>query len=232
MPREHEIPRAAQRVDVAADLGSLAVAGLFGGHVVDRPHRRPGPRDRRIGVVVQHSREPQIGKLDHSVATDQHVAGLDVAVDDSHFVGVLERLRDLPHDFDRPLERHIPPLRDQLGDVGSLDVFQGDVRKPVGILGFEHGDDVLMPESGGGLGFGLKPFYENGVLRFIERQDLQGAQPSQRRIERQVDRAHAPGADLLLDFVLADFLDRNGACLGIPVGRLRRRLWRTFRAGI
>jgi len=50
-PREHVIRRAAERIDVAADVGRGAVAGLLRGHVIDGADRAAFARDAEVVLV-------------------------------------------------------------------------------------------------------------------------------------------------------------------------------------
>ena len=72
----------------------------LGRHIVCRPHRAPGnrraPEDEfaRVGLH-EAAREPEIEHFYLSIAADEDIAGLDVAVDDAGGVGGVERLRYL-----------------------------------------------------------------------------------------------------------------------------------------
>ena len=86
---QHVIPGAAERIDVAADVGCFAVAGLFRRNVIDGTDGRPGAGDPRFFGLVNQTGQPHVGQLDGPVPLNQEVGGLDVAVNDVSFVGVL-----------------------------------------------------------------------------------------------------------------------------------------------
>ena len=80
---------------------SLAVE-LFGGHVRGRArshleHRgcRAQPRVRNASLSINDSREAKIQNFDDAVASDEHVAGLEIAVKDAVAVRVGEGGRHL-----------------------------------------------------------------------------------------------------------------------------------------
>ncbi len=94
------VERDAERIDVGARIDRLA-AELLGRHVDRRPQQRPRPgqgrghrlveRDLRrvLGVggdrllAVDAAREPEVGHPDAPVLSDEHVVGLEVAVDEA-----------------------------------------------------------------------------------------------------------------------------------------------------
>ena len=73
----------AQRVDVRR-LGRGLAARLLGAEVVDGAHRHARQRQLRL---VERAGDAEVGDLHAPVAADQHVRGLDVAVDDARARG-------------------------------------------------------------------------------------------------------------------------------------------------
>ena len=65
---------------------------LLGRHAARRPHHRAGLRQRRRLEV----RDAEVGDLRGAVVLQEHVRGLDVAVDDPLLVRIVERVEDLP----------------------------------------------------------------------------------------------------------------------------------------
>ncbi len=95
------VEHAAERVEVGAPVQRLAL-DLFGGDVVGRAGEVAAlerARDRELAG------EPEIGQVDVLAAPlgrDQHVGGLDVAVDEPVLVGDVEGLGDLGEQRERP----------------------------------------------------------------------------------------------------------------------------------
>ena len=91
--REHLVEDDAERKDVAAPVHGRA-GDLFGRHVV----RRPEKLARRGQIRRSDLGDPEIRDLHLAVGRDHDVRRLDVAMDDSLAVSVVERLGDLPDD--------------------------------------------------------------------------------------------------------------------------------------
>src|SRR5205085_4610249 len=82
---QHVMERAAQRINIAADVGGAAALRLLGGHVIDGANRRIGLGDAEF-VVVDQACQPQVGELDEQssvlVRGNEEVGRLDIAVHD------------------------------------------------------------------------------------------------------------------------------------------------------
>ena len=65
------------------------------------------------------------------MATHHDVLRLDIAVNDAHLVGVLERLADLDHDGDRRILRHGSALLDPGREVITEQQLHHDERNPL-----------------------------------------------------------------------------------------------------
>ena len=79
-------------------------------------------------------------------------------------------------------------------DIGSLDVLQGHVQMPVQLARLVDGDDVLMLELGGSLGFGMEPADQCGIVSLFSGEHLQRHGPTQLGIDGQKDRPHPAGS--------------------------------------
>ena len=209
LARQHVIPGAAQRIDVAADVRRLTVAALFRRHVIDGAHRGAGPRDVRFQRVVDGTRQPQVRDLHRAVAADQQVGRLDIAMDDVELIGVLQSGGDLLDDVQRPHDGNFAPLVDDLVQVGPVDVFHRDVKVAVGFAAVVDGDDIVMPQLRSRLSFRFEPFDERGIGGPFARQNLERHQPLQFGVLRQVDGPHSARPDLLQDLILAESARRR-----------------------
>ena len=94
---EHLVEDDAERVEVRL-TGDGSAEGLLGGDVVGRAEH---PAVRRQALLVERARDPEVGDLGRALLVDQHVLGLDVAVDDVARVRGAERAGDLDRVRDR-----------------------------------------------------------------------------------------------------------------------------------
>ena len=102
--RQQLVQRGAQRVDVGAVVDRHALGQrLLRTHVTQRPHQVA--RHRQAGLAVLHVGQPEVGHPHAAATVQQQVARLDVAVDDAHLVGVVQRLRRLDAQL-----RHAPEV--------------------------------------------------------------------------------------------------------------------------
>ena len=76
----HVVERGAQAVDVGPDVDVGLAADLLGADVVGRADRHAGLGQAPFLVVGQPG-QAQVGELDAAVLGQDHVLGLDVAVD-------------------------------------------------------------------------------------------------------------------------------------------------------
>ena len=94
------VQRAAERIDVAADIGGMRMPRLLRGDVVEGADGGSFARDAIL--LGQVDRQSQVGQLGGPVTGDQDVVRVDVAMDQSFAVGVLQPHGDLP---DQPAPR-------------------------------------------------------------------------------------------------------------------------------
>ena len=112
LAREHLVHHDADRVDVAAGVGDTA-RDEFGGEVRDRSEERLPGR----GVRARGPGEPEVAELDAPVVGEQHVLGLEVAVDDAGLVRGREAGEDGVHDVDGLLGRELLVVLQQLAQA-------------------------------------------------------------------------------------------------------------------
>ena len=121
--------------------------------------------------------EPQIGELDAAVLGEDHVLGLDVAVDQPLLGGVLERLGDRQRDPEGFFLLEDLVLVEVILDRGPFDVFHDEVIVAVDLAGVDGVDHVIVRELGGDHGLALEPLDEFFVLGQRVEQDLDGDDP-------------------------------------------------------
>ena len=101
IPGEHLVEDDAERVDVRLAVDVVAER-LLGRDVVGRAeHAAVGGQP----VLVERAGDAEVGDLGRALVVDQHVLGLDVAVDDVVRVGAAERAGDLDRVGDRLVHR-------------------------------------------------------------------------------------------------------------------------------
>ena len=157
-PGQQFVQHHAQAENVAAAIDPVALAtGLLGTHVGGRS----GVAWPLADVLLPQG-QPEIRHERLAAAVEQDVAGLDVPMDQSLAVGVVQRLGHRRHQFRR--FRHGGPVRlDALGQGAAVDVLRDD--EAGAVLGAAHvvdGNDVRVIEAGDGAGFGQVGFGVSG----------------------------------------------------------------------
>ena len=161
--------------------------------------------------------DAEVEDLGVALGGDQHVVGLEVAVDDADRVRRGERRQHLGHDLDQAAERDRAGPHD-LGEGVALDVLHHDERPAVGELReVEHAGDVLVAHQVDRAGLGEEPLEQLGAARARVQQDLDRDPAADRRVHREVDPAHAALAEQARDAVAADLAAEQRI-----VGRLQR----------
>ncbi len=191
---------------------------LLGRHVVRRAHHLRGSREGRRRPHPGQFGQAEVRDLDLPVVIEQDVAGLDVAVHDALFVGVLQRRADLADDRER-LARGQGARVDHAPQVRALDQLHGDVPQVSCAPEIVDGDDAGVREAGHGLGLTLEALCEAPVAVGRGRQDLDGDDALEALLARAVDGAHAAAADQALDLELGEqfrqLLGRRDVSLGV-----------------
>jgi len=152
-PGEREVEHATQAVDVGgrADLGALA-PGLLGREEARRAEE--GAAARQPLHFVQLEGQAEVGEERAPLAVEEHVVGLDVAVQDPLVVGVLEGLAQPQHHRRGLLLGERPGGPHALAEGVPLDVVHDEERGSVGLdPGVAHAHDrgVVEPTQGADL---------------------------------------------------------------------------------
>src|SRR5579859_1213133 len=156
--------------------------------------------------------QPSQAKIQHlNLAFGRHhdVARLEVLMNDSVFVCLLERSGNLQADGN--------PFLFGQGAFGEAltECFAGNVlhdEEVDVVLDVEVVDraDVWMVEFGQGQGFLAESFARRVLSQLSGREDFQGNISVEPLIARSIDNAHSTGADLFEDMVMADSLADHG----------------------
>ena len=206
LPSQHLVPRTPERIEIAANVGRLAVASLLGRHVVHRADRRPGASDIRFERVIDRAGQAEVSHFDDAIAPDQQVGRLDVAVHDVLLESVLQRGSDLFDDFDGALHGNDATLLNQFKQVLAFDQLHRDVQITVVFAGVVDRHDVVVTQLRRRLGLGFETLHEGRVLSLVTRQHLQRDDALELHVAGEINRTHASRADPLLNLVLAQHL--------------------------
>ena len=161
-PGEQLVQQHAQRVDVRAGVDVGAAFGLLGAHRFVRANGLPDERvERAVGQAVARQRlgDAEIDHLHLRLAVGgvrQHVAGLDIAVDQRLGVGVGDGVAHLREQL-QPLADGQPVVVGVPGDLHAGHVFhhKKGTAQLVG-AGVEHFRDIRMIHPGQGLPLGFE----------------------------------------------------------------------------
>ena len=112
-------------------------------------------RSRR--VFVQQFRQTKVENFNLAVRRDHHVAGLDVAMDDTASVRGGKCIGSLQSDRQSTLERQRATVH-ELPHVSTLDVLHGDEVNAIDLVEVEDGADVWVVQRGSEARFTFKTF--------------------------------------------------------------------------
>lgn len=195
----------AVHVDARVEIGAV---DLFGGHVGRSAERDTGNRQR--GVRRHRPGEAEIGEQSASVAVDEDVFRLHVAVDDAVPVRGVERAADFAYDLrgvfrDEPALLLDPLLQRLTDDVGHDDREAGRTE----IEHRAHGDDVGIVELGDKPRFACKPGLRFLIVDVSGPNELDRDLVTRRALPGEVNQRRTAAAQLANDLVVC--FDR-GVC--------------------
>jgi hypothetical protein len=200
---EHLVQDHAEAVDVGSRVEVALARRLFRAHVRRSAHRQPGLRQPLLAGGADRARDAEIGE-DGLVALEQDVLRLDVAVDHSVGVGVVQRAQHLAGDLKRVIDGKlalpVKPLTEALPIYVRHGVPElvGAVGSPCAGAGIEDRQDVGMLEPGG------DPDLVEEALgpecgRQIGMQHLEGYRAVVPQIVGEIDGRHTAPANLAVE---------------------------------
>ena len=195
----HLVEHGAQGVHVAACVQLPVAHGLLGTHVVRRPDRQSRLREPRAACLAHRKRDPEVRNQGLAVV-QQHVLGLDVAVDHPVSVRVIQCRRHRLGDFEGVADGQLLLAMQPLSQRLALHQWHDIVKKRVRLARVVERQNVRVLQVGRDLDLLQEPLGPNHRGQFRP-QDLQGHFAVVFYVVREVDRSHAAGADLFLDFV-------------------------------
>src|SRR6185312_16714921 len=138
--------------------------------------------------------DAEIGHLCPSVAVEQDVLRLDVAVNEPLVVREGEPARDLQRQRNRLSNRERPFAVHELLQVLTVDVLEDDELASVLLTAVDYRDDVGMRELGDRPGLAPKPLHVVLITSELLMQDLQRDAALEQAVMRPIDARHAAGA--------------------------------------
>ena len=198
--REQLVEKDARGIHVGG-RGDLCAGDLLGRQVTHRAHDDGIRRDLRIR---RRAHQTEVGELDLAGIGDEHVFGLDVAVDHRPFVRQRQRAQHRPQHGRRRVGRHGAALAQQLPQGAAVDELhdQEDVPGRIGTLVVDV-DQRLVGHAGHRPGLALEADAEGFVVDEPRVHHLRGDVAAQPQIRRAVDGAHAAARDERPDAVPA-----------------------------
>ena len=202
-----------QAVHVDRDGQVLAAGGLLRGHVLRRAQHLAGLGDRAL-AGRQPLRQAEVGDQPRPLGIDQHVRGLQVAVQHPAPVRVVHGASHVDQARDLRANRAagVPCQR------GPLDVFHRIVLMPVVFADLVDRHDMRMIQVRGGLGLGAKPLHVAAGGEVAGEDHLERHRAVERHLPRLVDDPHAAPGDLLQQFVVAEVADHRRRSAAVRLG--------------
>ena len=177
----------AEAVDVRGGRGQLA-ARLLRAEVVDGPERRAGQRQRGLR---QGPGDAEVGDLHAALAGHEHVAGLDVAVDEAAVMRGPQGARGLGDESRGGSRRERAAPANDRGEVLALDELHDDERPDrVGAVVVDR-DDARVVQGSGGLRLVPEAVVEVGIRPVLGPQDLDRDVALELVVAGPVDGRHA-----------------------------------------
>src|SRR5438132_8921223 len=162
-------------------------------------------------------RQAEIQDLHDPVATKHDVVRFDVPMNDAGLVSSRKRAGNLRGHTKRVAEFD-RRTSDAIAQGLAIDVFSGYEVDGIALIDLIDSDDVGMIQSGSRLGLLNEAAHAVAISSNRGRQNLEGNLAIEFRIERQKHFAHSALAQLLADFVAADF-GAGGKAHGILLKR-------------
>ena len=192
--------RATQAVNVCPRIDRVAVERLLRREIVRRAeHFLVMRHGQRILVLnIEEPGQAHVQEFDRAVGVNQQVRRLDVAVNESRSMSMLQPLGRLPDVLDRVSEIGGATADDQLLQALAVDVFHHQ-KMDLGVsvqstIDVVRSHDIRMIDRGHRLSLTMKPRQVRRVVDSLGRQHLDRTAPLHQHMLGEVHRTHAPFA--------------------------------------
>ena len=216
---EHLVQHRAEGVDIAPAVELTVGGGLLGAHVLRRAQRKSGLGETPAAGLGHRARDSEIGHHRRPMS-DQDVFRLDVAVNDATPMGIRQGTRRLGRDADGVVDRELSLALQPVAQRLPVDERHHVKEKAVRFAGVVQGQNVRVLQSRRHADLLEKPVGADH-RRELGAEHLEGHLAVVPQVAGEVDRGHAPLADLALDGVPVGEGGRQAAGNGLG----HRRLW-------
>ncbi len=187
-PAREELVGDHREREPVARRGRALAGDLLGRHVPRRAHDLTPCGQRGLAVAP---RDAEVGDVDVLVCVEEEVLRLDVPVDDSGGMGVVERLGRLLEPAHGLRAGRCAALPQTLGEAPVRHVLEHDVRAALPLARLECRDDVRMrAELSCQRRFAREPLPRHRVRDELFSKDLDCHVPGEQAIPGEIDRAH------------------------------------------
>ncbi len=136
---------------------------LFGRHVIRSSHH-----DAALGHLLgENFGHAEIGDFRERAFVNENIGGLDIAVYDAFFVGVIERQSDLPKNGKHAVGEQRLGAVQNFFERRAIHELHEYVGQAVFLGNIVDGDDIGMGEDAGGLGFAKQAFAQPVAFGFV-----------------------------------------------------------------
>jgi hypothetical protein len=200
---------ATKTVDVGPDVHFMTRLPLFRSHVIGRPHHLSACGESLGSRIASKKSQTKIEKFHFTFRREHEIAGLDVPVNQSVLVCVLESDCRLTHQFtgDRNRQRTCPA--NQAGQIDSIDKIHRQIVKPVGVTRIRGPDYIRVIEPPDHFHLALEAGDHSRIADTTWRKQLDRHPLLQSDVLGTVNQTHPTSPDPLERLVMTESLGRR-----------------------
>jgi hypothetical protein len=194
---------ATEGIDIGADIDGAGVSGLFWGDVIEGAYGCAVASDDVV-FVAEIDGEPEVCEFGGALEVDEDIHGVDVAVEESFFVEVLESERDLASDICGGFWGESAEIGDHAADGFSFDELHDEEMDAEGFAVVIDADEVFVLELGADFGFSAEASERSGVIHAFAGEDFESDAAAEAGVFGEIDAAHAALAYEIEEDVFSD----------------------------